>query len=246
MDNYSVYKHTSPSGKVYIGISRDPKRRWNKGRGYIGNIYFFRCINKYGWDNIEHEILFSNLSLDDAKKKEVELIAQYKSNNREFGYNISGGGDGLVAEESRHKMSLSRIGNNYCKGRKYTEETKKKISQSLSKYYESHSQYFFGKHHNQNTIEKLKSRIVSEESKRLMSEHHANVKGVNNPSARSVVCLSLDGKTIKIYPYASMAANELNIDLSSIIKCCKGKAKSCGGYKWKYAEPGVYGWDETE
>ena len=35
MRKYTVYKHTSPSGKVYIGITcRKPKYRWNNGKGY--------------------------------------------------------------------------------------------------------------------------------------------------------------------------------------------------------------------
>lgn len=32
MNNYCVYKHTSPSGKVYAGITKlKPKYRWNNG-----------------------------------------------------------------------------------------------------------------------------------------------------------------------------------------------------------------------
>lgn len=35
MKSYTVYKHTSPSGKVYIGITcRKPEYRWNHGKGY--------------------------------------------------------------------------------------------------------------------------------------------------------------------------------------------------------------------
>ena len=37
MDNYSVYKHTFPDGKVYIGISINPKTRWSRGHGYKNN-----------------------------------------------------------------------------------------------------------------------------------------------------------------------------------------------------------------
>lgn len=35
------------------------------------------------------------------------------------------------SEESRRKMSVSRIGNKNCVGRKYSDETKKKLSESL-------------------------------------------------------------------------------------------------------------------
>lgn len=41
-DNYTVYRHTSPSGKVYIGItSMNPEKRWGKnGYGYRRQKYF--------------------------------------------------------------------------------------------------------------------------------------------------------------------------------------------------------------
>lgn len=36
MRNWIVYKHTSPSGKVYIGITNQPaNKRWKNGMGYI-------------------------------------------------------------------------------------------------------------------------------------------------------------------------------------------------------------------
>ena len=39
----------------------------------------------------------------------------------------------------------------------------------------------------------------------------------------------------RLYFKSAMEAERiLNIDHSSIIKCCKGKVKTAGGYKWKY------------
>lgn len=89
---YYVYKHTTPCGKVYIGITgRNPSIRWANGKGY-NRAYFKNAIEKYGWDNIKHEILFDSLTKEEAEQKEIELIAEYKSNQREYGYNISVGG----------------------------------------------------------------------------------------------------------------------------------------------------------
>lgn len=104
---YSVYMHTSPSGKRYIGITKQkPEQRWGKGRNYKSNSYFTSAINKYGWNNFKHEILFEVESLAEAKELEIQLIAHYKSDERKYGYNISKGGDPCnlgLGEEGRRK-----------------------------------------------------------------------------------------------------------------------------------------------
>ncbi len=105
---YTVYKHTSPSGKTYIGITkRTPERRWKSG--YSNNEYFQRAIKKYGWNNFKHEILFTDLTENEAKQKEIELIAKHKSADRKFGYNISPGGEAhngcKHSEEFKQKLS---------------------------------------------------------------------------------------------------------------------------------------------
>lgn len=91
---YCVYKHTNIfNGKVYVGItSNDPKIRWNNGNGYKRQSYFWNAIQKHGWNNFRHEILFENLSEEEACKKEIDLISFYHSNDKEYGYNISFGG----------------------------------------------------------------------------------------------------------------------------------------------------------
>lgn len=92
---YTVYKHTTPSGKVYIGITKQkPEYRWNHGRGYKEKDQkaFTRAILKYGWDNITHEILYINLSEKDAKNIEISLVKQYKALG--MSYNMTDGGDG--------------------------------------------------------------------------------------------------------------------------------------------------------
>ena len=94
---WTVYKHTCPNGKVYIGItSVKPEYRWSNGKGYTGSKYFNNAIKKYGWDNIDHEILFTNMNEKEAKDMERQLIAQYNSNNPQFGYNMTKGGDGTL------------------------------------------------------------------------------------------------------------------------------------------------------
>lgn len=93
-NNYVVYRHTSPSGKVYIGITKvTVKSRWRKGHGYTNNhcYKFANAIRKYGWDNIKHEVLLTNLSKSEAMYSEKYLIRWYKLHN--ISYNILDGGE---------------------------------------------------------------------------------------------------------------------------------------------------------
>lgn len=125
--NYKIYEHIFPNGKIYIGMTcQKPERRWNYGKNYKSNIYMFNAIQKYGWDNIKHKILYENLSEKEAEQKEIELIAKYKSNNRIYGYNIENGGNhnGKINEEIRHRLSESH------KGQKVSLETREKISKA--------------------------------------------------------------------------------------------------------------------
>ena len=113
MKKYCVYKHSVPNGKVYIGItSMKPEHRWNNGFGYIDNNYFWYDIVQFGWQNIQHEILFDDLEQEDAERLEIEQIKKYKSTDFENGYNISSGGvcNYKISDASRLRRSISRLG----------------------------------------------------------------------------------------------------------------------------------------
>lgn len=110
---YCVYKHTSPTGKVYIGVtSQTPERRWENGHGYTYNTHFWNAIVKYGWDNFLHEIVCEGLSSEQAFSLEQELIAAYKATDPRFGYNLTDGGFGGArgvrnSEETKRRKSES-------------------------------------------------------------------------------------------------------------------------------------------
>ncbi len=59
---YCIYKHTSPSGKAYLGQTKDYAKRINKHLTTVGCRAFASAILKYGWDNFNHEILIKNLT----------------------------------------------------------------------------------------------------------------------------------------------------------------------------------------
>ena len=86
--NYKVYLHSFPNGRYYVGITKEnPEDRWKNGFGYARNYEMFYDIVKYGWDNIKHEVLYTELTEEEASKIEKELIIKY--NSLENGYNRS-------------------------------------------------------------------------------------------------------------------------------------------------------------
>ena len=90
MDNYKVYIHTNPldNNKKYCGITKQKlSERWRKGEGYKGQ-YFYSIIQEYGWDNLIHETIYSNLSWEEASKIESDIIISNKLYLPEYGYNV--------------------------------------------------------------------------------------------------------------------------------------------------------------
>ena len=67
-----MYWHKNKiNGKLYIGMTKDIKKRWvGSGSQYKGCTYFYNAIQKYGWDNFEHEILYNDLIYQEAINKE--------------------------------------------------------------------------------------------------------------------------------------------------------------------------------
>lgn len=102
--NYKVYIHTCPNGKKYVGITRrNVKDRWQSGHGYKSNSRFYNAILKYGWGNIKHEILFDGLTQEEAYKLEIEMIALNESNNPNYGYNQTEGGENICVSAPNNK-----------------------------------------------------------------------------------------------------------------------------------------------
>lgn len=204
--NYCVYVHTSPSGKKYVGqTGQNTKKRWGKnGIRYLekkNNKYihpaFARAIQKYGWDNFEHEIIASNLTKEEADNFEKILIKKLDTMNSKFGYNCKdGGSNGSLSEETRKKISESNKGSkNHMYGKTMSEEHRKKISEAhkgmivpeetrkkISESLKGENSYMYGRHHSEETKKKLselnKGKTLSEEHKNKIRE---SVRGEKHP-----------------------------------------------------------------
>ena len=125
MAGYCVYCLTFPNNKKYVGMTYDCEKRWDNGKGYHGSP-FYEEIKKFGWHNIKREILYSNLSVEEANEMEKLVIKDFETQNPEKGYNIARGGGyaGRHTEEAKEKISRSEY------ARKKTPEHCKHISEA--------------------------------------------------------------------------------------------------------------------
>lgn len=227
-NNYCVYKHTSPSGKCYIGITsmNPPEKRWKNGRGYRLHQYFYNAIQKYGWNNFKHEILFRDLTKEEAEQKEIELIEEFKSAECKYGYNISLGGSsvGKHSEETKKKLSIASTGRKHTEeeikrqsekqmGRIVSEETRKKISEAQK-----------GKHKN-----------FTEDGLKKLSDFNKGrpcAQKALEKTRKLVICI----ETGIVYESLQDAENNTGINRKNIGKVCNGGKyrQTAGGFHWQF------------
>ena len=255
MKTYIVYAHTFPNDKRYIGITcNKPEWRWNGGMGYRRQPVLYNAIIKYGWDNVLHEIMAENLLEDEAKAMEIELIANYRTQNHLYGYNGTAGGDGkpgcVASKETRSKLSDMR------RGKHLSEEAKSKISESLKGRQKSEetrlklSEINKGKHPSDESraknSEAHKGMRHSEESYAKQSEsmkgktHTAEAKLkmslANDCYKKRMYQYTAGGELVKVWDSLTAAMNGLTPDRvsSGIHNCVAGRAKRAYGFRWTY------------
>lgn len=240
---YLVYKHTSPSNKVYIGITKQTAEgRWKNGFGYQSSPHFWNAIQKYGWDAIEHEVLFDGLTEEDACKLEQQLIKDYDSINPLYGYNQKSGGqlgssmndDALI----KLKESLKRFYAEHPEARKriadrvtgfhHTEESKEKMRVAKQ------GRHFMQTEEWRRHIgEANKRKILSDSS--LYEDICARCRDNGKKRSVPVIQLDLDDNFIAQYESATEAQRQTGAKNCNIVMCCKGLRHTANGYKWQFA-----------
>ena len=218
---YTVYKHTNKfNNKVYIGItSQKPEQRWgNNGANYKTSPHFYSAIQKYGWDSFKHEILFTELTKEEACLKEQELIKLYNSMNKEFGYNQTSGGECCtMSDESKLKLSQSMIGNKNGVGHPCSDEKKQKISDAQK---------------GRKLTKEHKDKLSKAASKRHIpcSESKKKTLSQNYPKKRKIYCEELD----MVFESVQECGRQLDIPATNITKLCNGRGKTLKGYHLRY------------
>ena len=208
-----VYKITNTTnGKFYVGSSKNIKKRWNEHKwalknGRHWNAPMQNAFNKYG-DVFSYEVIeeaSEELLLRDREQHYIESLGACK---RSVGYNLSEMVNCVCLSGERH----------WLYGKTWSEEAKKKLSNSIS----GQKHPLYGTHVSKETKEKMRKTLGSK------------LSGKNHPLATKVMQLTDENVPIKVWDYIKQATIETGFDNSSIIKCCKGKYKTVGGFKWRY------------
>ena len=226
--------HTNKANnKVYVGITyQNVQDRWQNGLGYKKDQpVFYNAIKKYGWDGFEHIIFAEHLTEEEAKHMEILLIALYKTNckkydNPECGYNMTDGGDGIFGrkhtEETKRKLSqqakerFANPENHPMYGKHWSTEIRKRMSEAQKGKHVGEQNAFFGKHHSQETIDKIKLA-------------HADISKI-------VVQLTKNGEVVNTFSSIHEASKQTGANRTGISFCLRDLQQTAGGYKWKLLE----------
>lgn len=234
--------------KVYIGQTKGTiNKRWigHKSKANKGsNLVIHSAMRLHGIENFNIELLECVATLEEANKKEFELVKQFNSKCPN-GYNMVDGGnvEFLNATEPKTTEHKQKIQNSHIKNAKPIVQFEISTGNFIREW-SSGKELLKNGFTRQNIINLCKSTnnfgyiygfgwcykeyYESIEIKTTLSNPNYN------PHGRTIRCLDLNNNIIKIYYKIRDAAKELNCSPSSIQDCIQGRAKTCKGYRWEY------------
>ena len=194
------------NNKKYLG-----QRKYSNGwKNYLGSgVAFCNAVEKYGKENFRREIICEADTAEELNQLEYELSLKFDVVNSDEWYNLCYGGYST-------------------NGFKFSDETKKVMSEKKKGVYDGSKNPMYGVH-----------RKLTADHKRKISENHKEQNGeLNwmygkfygmNPRAKAV-CV----ESGIVYDSAKRAAHELNVNYSNLCLVLKEKRRQVGGLHFKY------------
>jgi group I intron endonuclease len=245
------------NNKKYIGsTSRTLKQRKAEHVSDLRNNkhhsdHLQKSYNKYGEDSFEFIVIEYIEDKSKLIEREQLWIDYYHSTNGKHGYNVR-----KIAESNlgikrteQYKQNMRDVKKDtYCGednwnyGKCLTEEHINKLSISHKKYYEINRSPMFGKHHTEETKEKIRinkkgkigpnlGKHFSEDTKNKMSKvRKGKQMGSQSPIAKPIINLDTNETFVTI----KSAAKYYHINDRNICSVCQNKRKTAGGYHWSY------------
>lgn len=205
------------------------------------NLKLYNAMRKYGTENFELIVLEDNILIDELDNKEIYYISLYDTFNN--GYNNTVGGGGLRgyhhSAETRKKMSIGISKSMWKintpertakiikaqKGRKFTYEHRKHISEACMGKRCGKDNSFYGKHHTDTTKQKLSLANTKYEVQQIDINTDKVINTFNSVKESALYCLD-----------NSYTNAKLSSAMYRIYYTCIGKQKQAYNFKWKYIE----------
>lgn len=212
-----IYKISSPSGRLYIGQTRNLRKRINAYKCDIEknmkDIKLHNSLRKYGWDAHVLEIV-EEVADELLNEREIHWIAELKTYCYEYpkGLNMTRGGDGQ------------------CSTWMHNIERRKKQAERFT----GEGNPFYGKHHTDD-FKKKKAKQSSEYNKKHnITIPEWGVEKGRKAKRREIVCYDLNGVFVKEYSSLALASADLNMHHSSISDSLKNRRSQAKGYVFRY------------
>lgn len=229
--NWHIYKMTSPTDRVYVGMTSNiiKRKAAYSGLDCKSQPLLFKSIEKYGLSNLNFEIIDKfDGTLSEAKSKEMFWIRTYMSNYCKYpemrGMNLTDGGQGTLG----YKVSDAQkeITSKRNKGYKHTEKAKIKISEASKgnmwnigkkrtpEHIESlrkaniGNKYNLGRKQLQEEKNKRAAKLILSHTKEWKLNHS---KKLTEVIGKSILQYDIHNNLIKEYPSITIAEKELNL-----------------------------------
>jgi group I intron endonuclease len=167
-----VYKITSPTGKIYIGQTKNLRARLKK----YSNLNcqkqpkLYSSLIKHGFENHSVEVLILTDNMDELNEKEIFFINEFKTYDTKNGLNLTKGGEGMRKQHS--EKTKKRISEGVKNSEKYklimaSNEYREKLSKSLL----GHKSYNKGIKRSEQDVLKIKEGIKNHYQKNPTRKH---------------------------------------------------------------------------
>lgn len=250
------------NGKIYVGKTVNSYlKRWKDHKNSVGKKKnrLYSAIEKYGWFGFERFVIYQTNIIESKEEcnilildKEIEFIKKFKSNNPEFGYNISEGGDGPVglvhSEETKKKLSEVHSGQNHWNYGNLNNQTSHPVLQfdldfNFIKEWPSIKEVERELGYKSNNIGRVCNNYSNSYKgfiwvkkadyyEGYLQEHKSRAKCKSNDKA--VLQYDFSGNYIAEYISANEAGRALG--KRSVVEAANGKSPQAYGYIWIYKQ----------
>lgn len=244
-----IYMITNPKGRIYIGQTVDFRKRYKTYRSMHPTVAsqrkLYASFKKYGFESHSFRILHL-CRKEQLNELEIRFIEAINTTSKAH-LNCQGGGHVPLDQETLRRRSET------MRGRKLSQETRDKISQSNAG--ENNGMHGVtpwnkGRKHRPETIEKCRRNAFrsshrrgkkhSAETRQLISQKVQGIhKGAKSPSFKGyILAYTVEGKYVGRYEGLLDAEMNLGVNFRLISRVLSGGRKQTKGYVFKRESDG--------